>query len=158
MLYLVAAVGATGGGRSPAAVATADDRLGAAAEVAEQQGGDGADFTSFGTTNVRLHEAEVLLRLDDAWAAVEAGRRVTPTALACLGRERRARHLVTTARALALTRQRDDAAAALVEAEHLAPEEVRRPAVVAVVQDLLLLVPSPSLELRSLAERCGLRA
>ncbi|RKN04757.1 helix-turn-helix domain-containing protein [Streptomyces radicis] len=158
MLYLVAAIGATGSGRSPAAVSTANDRLGAAAEVAEQQGGDGADFTSFGTTNVRLHEVDVLLRLDDAWAAVEAGRRVTPTALACLGRERRARHLVTTARALALTRQRDEATAALVEAEHLAPEEVRRPAVVAVVQDLLLLVPSPSLELRSLAERCGLRA
>ncbi|MFD5316146.1 hypothetical protein [Streptomyces sp. NPDC127098] len=158
MLYLVAAVGATGGGRSPAAVATAADRLGAAAEVAERQGGDGADLTGFGATNVRLHEVDVLLRLDDARAAVEAGRRIAPGALAALGRERRARHLVTTARALALTRRRDEASTALVEVERLAPEEVRRPAVVPVVRDLLLLVPAPSLELRTLAERCGVRA
>ncbi|WP_165956113.1 DUF4175 domain-containing protein [Streptomyces hainanensis] len=112
MLYLVGAIGATGSGRSPTAVSTAGDRLGAAAEVADQQGGDGADFTSFGATNVRLHEVDVLPRLDDARAAVEQP----------------------------------------------APEEVRRPAAVAVVRDLLLLVPSPSPELRSLAERCGLRA
>ncbi|GAB2880872.1 helix-turn-helix domain-containing protein [Streptomyces mayteni] len=158
MLHLVAAIGATGSGRNPAAVAAADEHLGAAAEVAERQGGAGADFTSFGATNVQLHKVDVLLRLDDAWAAVEVGRRIVPSAVASLGRERRARHLVTTARALALTRQREEAGTALIEAERLAPEEIRRPAVMAVVQDLLLLVSSPSLELRSLAERCGLRA
>jgi hypothetical protein len=100
---------------------------------------------------------DVLLRLDDAWSAVEATQRIEPGALAAMGRERRARHLVTTARAAALTRRRDDATRALLQAEHLAPEEVHRPAVVAIVQDLLLLVPSPGTDLRGLAERCGLR-
>ncbi|ONK14888.1 helix-turn-helix transcriptional regulator [Streptomyces sp. MP131-18] len=159
MLYLVAAVGASGSGRSPAAVSTATDRIYAAAEVADQQGDEQAeDFTAFGSVNVALHEVDVLLRLDDAWAAVEAGRRVTPENLAHVHRERQARHLVTKARALALTRRREEAVAALGEAERLAPEEVRRPAVVSVVKELLVLVPSPGGELRGLAGRCGLRA
>ncbi len=158
MLYLVAAIGATGGGRSPAAVAEATDRLAEAGDLAERQGDDDADFTGSGPTNVALHEVDVLLRLDDAWSAVEATRRIEPAALAAMGRERRARHLVTTARAAALTRRRDDATRALLEAERLAPEEVHRPAVVAIVQDLLLLVPSPGADLRGLAERCGARA
>lgn len=159
MLYLVAAVGASGGGRTPASVSTTTERLGAAAEVADQQGDDEAgDFTAFGATNVALHEVDVLLRLDDAWAAVEAGRRITPEQLAQLNRERQARHLITSARALALTRKREEATSALVEAEKLAPEEVRRPSVITVVKELLLLVPSPSGELRGLAERCGLQA
>ncbi|KAB8166985.1 helix-turn-helix domain-containing protein [Streptomyces sp. 3MP-14] len=159
MLYLVAAVGASGSERSQAAVSVATDRLDAAAEIAERQGDRPAeDFTAFGSTNVALHEVDVLLRLDDAWAAVEAGRRITTEDLARLNRERRARHLVTKARALALTGRREEATAALVAAERLAPEEVRRPAVVGVVRELLLLVPSPGAELRGLAERCGLRA
>ncbi|SFC43840.1 helix-turn-helix domain-containing protein [Streptomyces aidingensis] len=157
MLYLVAAVGTTGTGRSPAAVAQATERLREAAEVAQRQGDDDADFTGFGPTNVALHEVDVLLRLDDAWAAVEAARRIEPAALAGMGRERRARHLVTDARASALTRRRDDATQRLLEAEQLAPEEVRRPSVARLVQDLLELVPSPGADLRGLAERCGVR-
>ncbi|WP_049578391.1 helix-turn-helix domain-containing protein [Streptomyces sp. SBT349] len=158
MLYLVAAIGATGAGRTPAAVAAATGRLSEAEEVAARQGQEDADFTGFGPTNVALHEVDVLLRLDDAWAAVEATRRIEPGALAGMWRERRARHLVTTARAAALTRRRDDAICALLEAERLAPEEVHRPAVVAIVQDLLVLVPSPGADLRGLAERCGIPA
>lgn len=128
MLYLVAAVGATGAGRSPHAVATATQRLGEAGEVADQQGEDGADFTGFGPTNVQLHQVDVLLRLDDAWSAVEAAQRIDAAALASLGRERQARHLVTTARAAALTRHREDAVRDLLEAERLAPR--RGPAAV----------------------------
>jgi hypothetical protein len=100
---------------------------------------------------------DVLLRLDDAWAAVEATQRIAPAAIAAMGRERHARHLVTTAPTAALTRRREDAVRALLEAEQLAPEEVHRPAVVAIVEDLMLLVPSPGAELHGLAERCGLR-
>ncbi|MBN3932957.1 helix-turn-helix transcriptional regulator [Streptomyces verrucosisporus] len=158
MLYLVAAVGATGSGRSPQAVATTADRLGEAGEIAARQGEDGADFTGFGPTNVRLHEVDTLLRLDDAWSAVEAAQRIDATALAGLGRERQARHLVTTARAAALTRRREDAVRDLLEAERLAPEEVRRPSVTRLVGDLVELVPAPGPELTGLVRRCGLRS
>lgn len=158
MLYLVAAVGATGTGRSPRAVATATERLGEAGEVAEQQGEHGADFTSFGPANVQLHEVDVLLRLDDAWSAVETAQRIDGGAVAALGRERQARHLVTTARASALTRRREDAVRDLLEAERLAPEEVRRPSVTRLVGELTELVSTSGPELTGLARRCGLRA
>lgn len=158
MLYLVAALGATGEGRSRQAVATATERLGEAGEVAQQQGECGADFTNFGPANVQLHEVDVLVRLDDAWSAVEASQRVDAGAVAALGRERQARHLVTTARAAALTRRREDAIRDLLEAERLAPEEVRRPSVTRLVGELTELVPTPGPELTGLAQRCGLRA
>lgn len=155
MLYLVAAVGATGDGRSPRAVSAATDRMGEAEEVAEHQGEEGADFTNFGPTNVQLHQVDVLLRLDDAWSAVEAARRIDSAAVSGLGREHRARHLVTTARAAALTRRRDDATRDLLVAERLAPQEVMRPSVAQMVAQLMELVPSPGPELRGLAQRCG---
>lgn len=158
MLYLVAAVGTTGSGRTPQSVAAATERLDEANEVAGQQGEQGGDFTSFGPTNVALHQVDVLLRLDDAWSAIEAAQQIDPAAVISLGRERQARHLVTTARASALTRQRDDAIRDLLEAERLAPQEVARPSVVRLVGQLLELVPSPGPELRGLAQRCGLTA
>lgn len=158
MLYLVAAVGATGDGRSRETVATTTERLGEAGEVADQQGEEGADFTSFGPANVQLHQVDVLLRLDDAWSAVEAAQRIEPGAIAALGRERQARHLVTTARASALTRRREAATQDLLDAEKLAPEEVRRPSVTRLVAELVELVPTPGTELTGLARRCGLRA
>lgn len=159
MLYLVAAVGATGAGRSAASVGEATERLAQANEIAQRQGGDqDADYTAFGPTNVGLHEVDVLLRLDDAWSALEAAQRLDATAVAGLGKERRARHLVTSARASALTRRREDARQHLLDAEQLAPEEVRRPAVIGLVRELLMLVPNPDTSLRSLAQRCGLPA
>jgi transcriptional regulator with XRE-family HTH domain len=158
MLYLVAAIGISNNDRSPRIVADAGERLAEAGEVADRQGPDGADFTSFGATNVALHEVDVLLRLDDAWSAVEAARRITAQAVGALGRERQARHLVTTARAHALTRSRESAVRDLLEAARLAPEEVRRPAVAQLVGELMELVPSPGPELTGLARRCGLTA
>lgn len=158
MLYLVAAVGATGSGRSAQSVATATERLGEAGEVAERQGEHGADFTNFGPANVALHQVDVLLRLDDAWSAVETAERIDADAVAALGRERQARHLVTTARASALTRRREDATRDLLKAERLAPEEVRRPAVTRLVGELTELAPTPGPELTGLARRCGLPA
>ncbi|MCO6695333.1 helix-turn-helix transcriptional regulator [Streptomyces sp. CAI-21] len=158
MLYLVAAVAVTGDGRSPRTVGAAADRLAAASDVATRQGEQGADFTSFGATNVALHQVDVALRLDDAWSAVEASVAITPEAINTLGRERQARHLVTTARARALTRDRDAATRDLLHAERLAPEEVRRPSVARLVAELLELVPTPGTELTGLARRCGLPA
>ncbi|SCK38904.1 Helix-turn-helix domain-containing protein [Streptomyces sp. WMMB 714] len=158
MLYLVAAVGVSGHDRSPATVADATQLLAQAGEIAERQGPHGADYTSFGATNVALHEVDVLLRLDDAWSAVEAAQNIPPQAVGALGRERQARHLVSTARARALTRSREAAVRDLLEAERLAPEEVRRPSVAQLVDELVELVPSPGPELAGLARRCGLSA
>ncbi|WP_436735828.1 helix-turn-helix domain-containing protein [Streptomyces sp. BBFR102] len=158
MLYLVAAIAVTGDGRSPHTVKVAADTLGAAGDVAAQQGEQGADYTSFGSTNVALHEVDVALRLDDAWSAVESSADITPGALRALSRERQARHLVTTARARALTRDRSAAVRDLLDAERLAPEEVRRPSVNRLVEELMELVPVPGPELTGLARRCGLPA
>ncbi|MFD5184008.1 helix-turn-helix domain-containing protein [Streptomyces sp. NPDC058372] len=158
MLYLVAAVAVTGDGRSPRTVGAAADRLAEADDVAAQQGERGADYTSFGSTNVSLHKVDVALRLDDAWSAVESSADITPGALGALGRERQARHLVTTARARALTRDRGAATRDLLDAERLAPEEVRRPSVTRLVGELMELVPTPGPELTGLARRCGLPA
>ncbi|PAX90560.1 DNA-binding protein, partial [Streptomyces albidoflavus] len=140
-------------GRSPRTVAEATDKLTAAGEVADQQGEQSADYTSFGPTNVALHKVDVALRLDDAWSAVESSADITPGALGALGRERRARHLVTTARARALTRDRGAATRDLLDAERLAPEEVRRASVVRLVAELMELVPTPDVELTGLARR-----
>ncbi|MEU6061063.1 DNA-binding protein [Streptomyces sp. NPDC047097] len=158
MLHLVAAVGATGGGRSPQSVTTATEQLTAAGEIATRQGSHDIGLTFFGDANVALHEVDVLLRLDDAWSALESAESITPGAVAALSRERQARHLVTTARAKALTRRRDGAVRDLLTAEELAPEEVRRPSVVGLVASLMELVPSPGQQLTGLASRCGLPA
>lgn len=158
MLYLVAAIGATGSGRSPGAVSAATEHLRMASEVAQRQGDADADYTSFGPTNVALHQTDVFLRLDDAWSALEAAAQIDPAALSALSRERRARHLVTSARAQLLTRRRGDAARALLEAELLAPQELRRTSGQAVLSDLLDTSEQPGEDLRGLAQRCGLPA
>ncbi|WKX09961.1 hypothetical protein [Streptomyces sp. NL15-2K] len=63
------------------------------------------------------------------------------------------------ARASLLTRRKDDAARALLEADELAPEEVRNtPSTVNLAKDVVCATPNPGGELRALAERCGLRA
>ncbi|WP_323369539.1 helix-turn-helix domain-containing protein [Streptomyces alkaliterrae] len=156
MLYLVAAVAATGDGRSQHAISTATEQLETAREVAliDERSGD---FTEFGLTNVQLHEADVLLRLDDAWSALETARKIEPQAVRKLSRERQSRFLITTARAAALTRRREDAIRDLLNAERLAPEELRRPDVLRLVAELLELVPTPSAKLTGLARRCGLQ-
>ncbi|MCE7082829.1 helix-turn-helix domain-containing protein [Streptomyces sp. ST2-7A] len=158
MLYLVAAVAGTGDGRSPTAVGATEGRLAAASEIAERQSGPDADFTGFGATNVALHRVDTLLRLDDAYTAIEVAQRLEPAAVSALGRERRARHLITVARARALTRERALAERALLDAERLAPEEVHRPAVTQLVGELMELASSPSADLTALAGRCGLRS
>ncbi|GAB3108732.1 hypothetical protein GCM10027160_07040 [Streptomyces calidiresistens] len=105
-----------------------------------------------------LHRVDTLLRLDDAYTAIEVAQRLEPAAVSALGRERRARHLITVARARALTRERALAERALLDAERLAPEEVRRPAVTQLVGEFMELASSPSAGLTALAGRCGLRS
>ncbi|WP_257574354.1 helix-turn-helix domain-containing protein [Streptomyces sp. JJ66] len=160
MLYLSAAIAATGNARSPDAINAMQNLIGEAEDVADQQGEDlNADWTSFGPTNVTLHQIDALTRFEDGWSALEAASSLDAESLAALSRERRARHLITEARANVLTRRPDAAVQAVVTANALAPEEVQgRPSTVSLVKDLLGASPAPGRELRNLAQRCGLRA
>ncbi|MEV5680250.1 helix-turn-helix transcriptional regulator [Streptomyces sp. NPDC052179] len=160
MLYLAAAVAASALDRTPARVETAGDHLDQAAEVADQQGADlNQDWTNFGPTNVGLHRIDVLTRFEDGWSALDAAEDMDDTAVRSLAPERRAQHLITVARAQLLTRKKEAAAASLVEASRLAPEEFKgRPSTVSLVKEVVGAMPVPPGDLRALAAQCGLHA
>jgi hypothetical protein len=160
MLYLSAALAASSQDRNIGRVRAATDYVDEAADVADRQGGDrDEDWTQFGPTNVVLHRVDMLLRFEDGWSALEAADDLDPEALAGMSRERQAGHHVTMARASLLTRRKDEAAKELVEADRLAPEEVRgRPDTVNLVKDVVGATANPGPQLRVLAERCGLQA
>ncbi|MFB7272866.1 helix-turn-helix domain-containing protein [Streptomyces sp. NPDC056244] len=160
MLYLSAAISASAAERSPAAVAGATGHADQANEVAQRQGADlNEDWTAFGPTNVVLHRVDVMARFEDGWSALEAADGLDPEALGNMTRERQAQHHITMARAQLLTRRKEDAAASLLKADWLAPEEVvGRQATVDLVKDVVGATPIPGRDLRALAVRCGLRA
>jgi hypothetical protein len=157
MLYLAAALAASSQERTTARVRAATDFVTEAADVAQRQGADrNEDWTM---TNVGLHRVDMLLRFEDGWSALEAAGQLSPDALDNLTRERRAGHHVNMARAFLLTRRKENAVKELLEADRLAPEEVRgRPDAVNLVKDVIGATLDPGSELRALAERCGLRA
>ena len=77
-----------------------------------------------------------------------------------LRRERRANHLVDVARGYAQWGKSEKALATLLEAERLAPAEVRcRPMATATITDLLRRSkPAPPTALQQLADRAGVAA
>ncbi|MGC4925487.1 helix-turn-helix domain-containing protein [Streptomyces sp. DT117] len=160
MLYLSAAISASSMERTPDRVRDAVEHVDQADEVADQQGADmNADWTNFGPTNVSLHRIDVLARFEDGWSALEAADGMDGGAVQGLKAERQAGHLITMARAQLLTRKKEAAAASLVEAARLAPEEFKgRPATVNLVKDVVGATAKPGGELRALAARCGLQA
>ncbi|MFF1348525.1 helix-turn-helix domain-containing protein [Streptomyces sp. NPDC058322] len=160
MLYLNAAIAASSLDRSADAVRQASEHVDQAAEVADQQGADlDEDYTMFGPTNVGLHRVDVLTRFEDGWSAIEAADGLEDEALYGLSKERQAQHLITMARAQLLTRRKETAAASLIEAARLAPEEViGRQSTVDLVADVVGATPVPGGDLRRLAARCGLPA
>lgn len=160
MLYLSAALAASSQERTTFRIRAATDYVDEAGEAAARQGGDrDEDYTMFGPTNVGLHRVDMLVRFEDGWAALEAADALDPEAIGGLSRERQAGHQVTMARASLLTRRKEDAATALVEADRLAPEDVRgRADTVSLVKAVAGAMARPPADLRALAERCGLRA
>lgn len=160
MLYLNAAIAEASTPRTTAAVRRATGHVDHADEVADRRGVDlNADWTNFGPTNCDLHRIDVLTRFEDGWSALEAADGLSGDAVQGLKHERRARHLVTMARAQLLTRRKEEAAKSLAAAMQIAPEEVAgRQSVVNLVQDVVGATAAPSAELRHLADRCGLRA
>src|SRR5262249_25475725 len=82
-------------------------------------------WSAFGLTNVRIHEVSALADMHSGGLVVEAANQIPYDALMRLPRERRASHLLDKTRGYLQWGKRDEAASALLDADQLAPEEVR---------------------------------
>ncbi len=95
-------------------------------DVADQLGADrNEDWSAFGRTNVGVHKVSALAEMRAAGRVIEAAEELSPADLRRLPRERRASHLLDVARGHLQVGQREEAATGLLDADHLAPEEVR---------------------------------
>jgi transcriptional regulator with XRE-family HTH domain len=102
---------------------TTGEFLNEAEELARRLGRDSNHlWTAFGPTNVEIHRVSTAMELGDFQLAVEMGPRVDTAALPV---ERRVRHALEVARALSMRNRRDEAIAAVLDAEQVAPEQVR---------------------------------
>ena len=115
------------------AAARADDRqtttafLNEAQDSANRLGHDAnAMWTAFGPTNVAIHRMTAAMELGDVQIAVDLAPRIDASYLPI---ERRVRHAIETARAYTARNRRDDALAALLDAEQLAPEQIKHHAI-----------------------------
>ena len=151
MLHLVA-------GRAAAQAdnrGTASQHLRQARQIAERLGVDANHgYTGFGPTNVVMHEVVVHNELGDLVRAAEVGpaldTRTMPT-------ERRGRHAIESARALAGIGRRAEAVRLLIDAEQYAPEQILHHALARNVVRSTLRGRSPEAATIALADRMGLR-
>lgn len=81
--------------------------------------------TVFGLTNVALHRVAALVRLHEPGQALEYARNIDPRSISALPPERNVNCLLDLSTAYAETGRYTEAARTLVEAERVAPEEVR---------------------------------
>jgi transcriptional regulator with XRE-family HTH domain len=112
---------------------------------------------TFGVANVALHRLAALVRMEEGGRAVAYAQTIEPQSLTRLPRERKAAYLLDMAEAHRQCRQPGEATAALVRAEQVAPEEVRRrPATHLLIRRLLdVAAGQPALLLRQLADRAN---
>lgn len=115
------------------AASRAGDRQTTAAFLGEAQGSAGrlgrdanAMWTAFGPTNVAIHRMTAAMELGDVQIAVDLISRIDASHMPV---ERRVRHGIETARAYTARNRRDDALAALLEAEQLAAEQIKHHAI-----------------------------
>jgi transcriptional regulator with XRE-family HTH domain len=111
------------------AAARSDDRttvqafLKEADECARRLGRDANHmWTTFGPTNVAIHRVSTAMELGDVQIALDQGPRIDASALPV---ERRVRHALEIARAYAAHNDTDQALTLVLDAEELAPEQVR---------------------------------
>lgn len=133
-------------------VAAASDYLIEAAQAAEHIGEGHNDlFTAFGPTNVALHRLSVAVEIGDGGSAIEQAKAID---VGVLPPERQAHYSVDLAHAHIQEGKNDDALAILLEAEVLAPEEIRyHPTARALIASLLR--SRPIAVVQALAERAG---
>jgi transcriptional regulator with XRE-family HTH domain len=79
-------------------------------------------WTAFGPTNVAIHRVGAAMEFGDVQIALDQGPHIDARALPV---ERQVRHTLEMARAYHIHNQRDDALSAVLDAERLAPEQVR---------------------------------
>ncbi len=128
-------------------------------EAQEAAGRLGADanymWTAFGPTNVAIHQVNTAMELGDVQIALDIGPALDTSTLPT---ERRVRHALEVARAYSARNRRDEGLALVLDAERLAPEQVRHH----FISRQLVLTwmrqqrNKPSLELAGLASRLRL--
>jgi transcriptional regulator with XRE-family HTH domain len=102
---------------------TARDFLNEAQTTASRLGGDANHlWTAFGPTNVAIHRVSTAMELGDVEVGLDLGPRVDTSPLPT---ERRVRHALEVSRAYSGRNRRDEALSTLLDAEQLAPEQVR---------------------------------
>jgi transcriptional regulator with XRE-family HTH domain len=139
--------------------ATVRDLLNGAEDAAKRLGTDENHYwTNFGPTNVKFHRAAAYVEMGDGGRAVEVDQTIDPRDFAAMMPERRAHHLLDLARGLAQVGDISRASETLIEADRLAPNEIRcRPIAHETVADVLRRsrgAPLPAIA--DLAEQIGL--
>jgi tetratricopeptide (TPR) repeat protein len=127
-----------------------------AQEAADRLGQDANHvWTAFGPTNVAIHRVNTAMELGDVQIALDLGPGVDTTDLPT---ERRVRHALELARAYSARNLRDEALAVLLDAEQIAPEQVRHHFISRqlVLTWMRQLRRKPDLELAGLAARLRL--
>jgi transcriptional regulator with XRE-family HTH domain len=79
-------------------------------------------WTAFGPTNVAIHQVNTAMELGDVQIALDIGPALDTSGLPT---ERRVRHALELARAYSARNRRDEGLAVVLDAERLAPEQVR---------------------------------
>ena len=79
-------------------------------------------WTAFGPTNVAIHRVATAMELGDVQLALDQGPQFDTSQLPT---ERRVRHALEVARAYSARNQVDEALSLILDAERLAPEQVR---------------------------------
>ncbi|WP_147268404.1 hypothetical protein [Spongiactinospora rosea] len=131
--------------------------LKAAAACAWELAEDRADFgTVFGPTNVAIHKVAIPIELGNAREAIEHVPEVNLARMPRLLSERRSRFLIDVARSHAALKSDSAALAALLEAENIAPDELRHHRLTHSVVRNLLARERRSSDVRALAARCNL--
>jgi transcriptional regulator with XRE-family HTH domain len=139
---------------------TVRELLAAAEAVAKEVGDENFYWTCFGPTNVALFQVAAEVELGEAQRALRTSDGIDPDNYAAMLPERRASHLLNVARAHTQVGDLQRAAESLVEADRLAPNEVRcRPVAQELVVDLMRRMSGPPIPgLMEIADQIGLSA
>lgn len=134
-----------------------------ALSVAVGLGGDRNEhWSAFGRTNVLIHQVSALADMHGGGRVIEASSAIDNDDFARLPRERRATHLLDMSRGYLQWGKRDEAAAAVLDADQIAPEEVRcRQLTRTLIADLMRSYPRsirPPLALTRVARAIGVTA
>lgn len=131
--------------------------LTAAARCAEALGADRTELaTVFGPTNVAIHQVAVAVELGNHSGALDHIPTVRLKQIPAHLAERRARFLIDVARAHTLANDHSSATQALLQAEHIAADELRQHRLTRQLLPHLLRHQPPSSGIRPLAQRCNI--